>query len=138
MCSVNKGLLPWLRLGAGDALDDDAFGFEVSDAVVGGVAHEDRFLEKGDEWARGLGKPAVGGLIPVDGEVVCCVAFGAGELGVEPALEGSGGEFADGVGAGTYGCYAEIHRSGQSSIGLALTSYDLVRRDRWGALATKY
>jgi len=104
------GLLLWLEDWRRDAFDDDAFGLEVGDAVVGGVAHEDRLLEEGDEGARGLGKPAVGGLIPVDGEVVCCVAFGAGELGVEPALEGSGGEFADGVGAGTNGCYAEIHR----------------------------
>lgn len=74
------------------------------------MAHEDRLFEEGDEGARGLGKPAVGGLIPVDGQVVGGVAFGADEWRVEPALEGSGGEFADGVGAGTNSCYTEIHR----------------------------
>jgi hypothetical protein len=36
----------WLR----DAFYDDAFGFKVSDAVVGAVTHVDRFLEQGDEW----------------------------------------------------------------------------------------
>jgi len=68
-----------LDLGFDDAFDDDAFGFEVSDSVVGAVAHHDCFFEEGDERARGLGEPAVAGLIPVDGEVVGDVAFGAGE-----------------------------------------------------------
>ena len=93
-------------LGKDDALDDDAFGFEVGDAVVGGVAHEDRLLEEGDKRARGLGEPAVGGLIPVDGEIVGDIAFGTEDWCFEPTLEGAGGEFADGVGAGTDGCYA--------------------------------
>jgi hypothetical protein len=104
-----RGLSPRLRAGRCDALDDDTLGFEVSDTVVGGVAHEDRLLEEGDEGARVFREPSVRGLIPVDGEVVCCIALGTGERGVEPALEGSGGEFAYGVGAGTNGCYAEIH-----------------------------
>jgi len=99
-----------------DAFDDDAFSFEVSDAVVGGVAHVDRLFEKGDERARGVGEPTVGGLIPVDGEIVGGVTFGAGEGRFQPALEGSGGELADGVGAGADGCYAEVHRLGQGSI----------------------
>ena len=29
--------------GVGEAFDDDAFGFEVGDAVVGAVSHEDGF-----------------------------------------------------------------------------------------------
>ncbi len=70
-----------LRRGWGDTFDDNAFGFEVSDAVVGAVAHHDRFFEEGDERARGLGEPAVVGEVPVDGEVVGGVAFGAGEPG---------------------------------------------------------
>ena len=71
--------------------NDDAFGFKVSDAVVGAVAHHDGFLQERDERARGLGEPAVGGLILVDGEVVGGVAFGAGERGFEPAMKGAGG-----------------------------------------------
>ena len=108
-----------LREGLRDAFDDDAFGFEVSDAVVGAVAHVDRLLEKGDERAGGLGEPAVGGLIPVDGEVIGDIAFGTEDGCVEPALEGACGEFADGFGAGTDGCYAEVHRFGQGSIRFA-------------------
>ncbi len=98
-----------LRRGWGDAFDDDAFGFEVSDAVVGAVAHHDCLFEKGDERAGGLGEPAVVGLVPVDGEVVGGVAFGAGEGRFEPALERAGGELADGFGAGADGCDSEIH-----------------------------
>jgi hypothetical protein len=112
------GLRQILRERQGDAFDDDAFGFKVCDAVVGAVAHVDRLFEKGDERARGLGEPAVGGLIPVDGEVVGGVTFRADDRRIQPALEGAGGEFADGVGAGTDGCYAEIHRWGQGSTGV--------------------
>jgi hypothetical protein len=35
-----------IRVGSGDAFDDDAFCFEVRDAVVGAVAHHDRFLRR--------------------------------------------------------------------------------------------
>jgi hypothetical protein len=100
-----------------DAFYDDAFGFEVGDSVVGAVAHVDRLFKKGDERARGLGEPAVGGLIPVDGEVVGDVAFGTEDGRVEPALEGAGGEFAYGFGAGTNGCDTEVHGWGQGSTG---------------------
>ena len=72
-----------------DAFDDDTFGFKVGDPVIGAVAHVDRLLEEGDERARGLGEPAVVGEVPVDGEVVGGVAFGAGEGCFEPALEGA-------------------------------------------------
>lgn len=77
--------------GRGDAFDDDAFGFEVGDAMVGAVARHDRLFQEGDERAGGLGEPAVGGLVPVDGEVVGRVALGTGEWCFEPALEGAGG-----------------------------------------------
>jgi hypothetical protein len=90
--------------GCGDAFDDDAFGFEVGDAVVGAVAHHDRLFEKGDERAGGLGEPAVGGLVPVDGEVVGGVALGTGEWGLEDTGEGVYAELADGFGAGADGC----------------------------------
>jgi hypothetical protein len=93
----------------GDAFDDDAFGFEVGDAVVGAVAHVDGFAKESDEGAGGFGEPAVVGLIPVDGEVVGGVAPGAGEWLLEDAGEGAYAEFADRVGAGADGCYAEVH-----------------------------
>ena len=67
-------------------------------------------LREGDEGARALRKPVVRGLIPVDGQVVSNVALGTEEWGLKPALEGSCGESSDWVGAGTDGCYAEIHR----------------------------
>jgi hypothetical protein len=82
--------------GGGDAFYDDAFGFEVGDAMVGAVTHHDRLFQKSDERAGGFREPAVVGLIPIDGEIVGGVAFGAGERGVEPALEGAGGELANG------------------------------------------
>ena len=93
-----------------NVFDYDAFGFEVGDAVVGAVTHVDRFFQKRDERARGLGEPAVGGFVPVDGEVIGGIALGTGEGRFEPTLERSCGEFSDRVGAGTDGCYAEIHR----------------------------
>jgi hypothetical protein len=118
-------LLRWLRRGflwGGDAFDDDALGFEVRDTVFGAVAHEDRFLEESDERAGVFGEPAGGGLVPVDGEVVGGVTLGTGERSFQPAVEGSGGELADGVGAGADGCYAEIHRWGQGSTGVVVVN----------------
>jgi hypothetical protein len=91
-------------LGCGDAFDDDTFGFEVGDAVVGAVTHHDRLFEKGDEGAGGFGEPAVGGLVPVDGEVVGGVTPGAGEWLLEDTGEGAYAELADGFGAGADGC----------------------------------
>jgi len=93
------------------------------------VAHVDCFFEERDERARGLGKPAVGGLIPVDGEIVGDVAFGTEDWRVEPALEGAGGKFADGVGAGTNGCDAEVHGFGQGSTGVC--GWDLRVGSAW-------
>jgi hypothetical protein len=101
-------------MGRGDAFDDDAFGFEVGDAVVGAVTHVDRLLEESDERAGGFRKPAVGGLVPVYGQVVGGVAFGAGERRLQPALERAGGEFAHGFGAGTDGCDSQVHSVGQA------------------------
>lgn len=77
--------------------------------MVGGVTHHDRLFEKSDERAGGFGEPAVVGLIPIDGEVVGGVAFGTGERSLQPALEGAGGELADGFGAGADGGDAEVH-----------------------------
>jgi hypothetical protein len=92
-----------------NAFYDDAFGFEVGDAMVGAVTHHDRLFQKSDERAGGFREPAVVGLIPIDGEIVGGVAFGAGERGVEPALEGARGELANRFGAGTNGGDAEVH-----------------------------
>jgi hypothetical protein len=90
-CGIRAGTIGCreilLRRGWGDAFDDDAFGFEVGDAVAGAVTHHDRFFQERDERAGGLGEPAVVGLVPVDGEVVGGVALGAGERGFKPALE---------------------------------------------------
>jgi len=91
-------------LGEGDALDDDAFGFEVGDAVVGAMSHEDGFGEELDEGAGFVGEPAVDGLVVVDDEVVGCVALGADELVFEGSWEGRAFELAEWVGAGTNRC----------------------------------
>ena len=78
-------------MGKGDAFDDDALGFEVSDAVVGAVSHEDGFGEEGNEGAGVFGEPTVDGLVVVDHEVVGGVALGAEELGFEGTMEGTAG-----------------------------------------------
>ena len=96
-------------LGKDDALDDDAFGFEVGDAVVGAMSHEDGFGEELDEWAGFVGEPAVDGLVVVDHEVVGGVAFGADEWGFEGTVKGAAGQFAYGVGAGTNRCDSQGH-----------------------------
>ena len=75
--------------GVGEALDDDAFGFEVGDAVVGAMPHEDGFGEELDEGARVFGEPAVVGLVVVDHEVVGGVALGTDELVFEDAVKGA-------------------------------------------------
>ena len=84
-----------------DALDDDAFGFEVGDAVVGAVSHEDGFGEEGDEGAGVFGEPAADGLVVVDHEVVGGVALGADELGFKGSRERAAFELAEWIGAGT-------------------------------------
>ena len=75
--------------GVGEAFDDDAFGFEVGDAVVGAVSHEDGFGEELEERAGVFGEPAVVGLVVVDHEVVGGVTLGADELGFEDAVKGA-------------------------------------------------
>ena len=73
----------------GEAFDGDAFGFEVGDAVVGAVSHEDGFGEELDEWAGVVREPAVVGLVVVDQQVVGGVALWADELGFEGAVKGA-------------------------------------------------
>jgi len=96
-------------LGKDDALDNDALGFEVGDAVVGGVSHEDGFGEELDEWAGFVREPAVDGLVVVDDEVVGGVTFGADELGFEGSWEGRAFELAEWVGAGANRCNSKGH-----------------------------
>ena len=91
-------------MGKGDAFDDDALGFEVSDAVVGAVSHEDGFGEEGNEGAGVFGEPTVDGLVVIGDEVVGDVTFGADELGFEGSREGTALEFAEWVGTGTNRC----------------------------------
>ena len=75
--------------GMREAFDDDPFGFEVGDAVVGAVSHEDGFGEEFDERVGVLGEPAIVRLIVVDHEVVGGVALGADELVFEGAVKGA-------------------------------------------------
>ena len=63
------------------------FAFEVGDAVVGAVSHEDGFGEEFDERVDS-GQPAIVRLIVVDHEVVGGVALGADELVFEGAVKG--------------------------------------------------
>ena len=96
-------------LGKDEALDDDAFGFEVCDAVVGAVSHEDGLGEELDEWAGFIGEPAVHGLVVVDDEVVGGVTLGADELVFEGSWERAALELAEWVGAGTDCCDSKGH-----------------------------
>jgi hypothetical protein len=91
----------------------------MSHSVVGAVAHHDRFFQERDERARGLGEPAVRGLIPIDGEVVGGVALGAGEGRLQPAVEGAIRQLADGFGAGADGCDSQVHLLDRLSPGTA-------------------
>ena len=109
----SAGLFRWV----GEAFDDDAGGFEVGDAVVGAVAHEDGLAEESDEGAGFVGEPAAVGLVEVDDEVVGDVAFGTEDGGFEGAVEGGGREFADGVGSGADGCDGEGHLCCQAITG---------------------
>ncbi len=70
-----------------ESFGDDAVGFEVGDAVVGAVSHEDGFGEELDERAGFVGEPAVVGLVVVDHEDVGGVALLADELGFEGAVK---------------------------------------------------
>jgi hypothetical protein len=112
--------------GRWEAFDDDAGGFEVSDPMVGAVAHEDGLAEEGDEGAGFVVEPAAVGLFEVDDEVVGDVALGAEDGGFEGAVEGGRGQFADGVGAGADGCDGEGHLSSQAiTLGKGLSTADL-------------
>ena len=63
----------------------------MGDAVIVGVAHEDGFFEHEDEGAGGLREETRSRFSVVGDEVVGDVAFGAGELVFEGAVEGAGG-----------------------------------------------
>lgn len=105
----------------GHAFDDDACGFEVGDAVVGAVSHEDGFGQELDEGAGVFRKPSSGGLIPIDDEAVGGVALGADQLGFERTGKGTAGEFAYRVGARSDGCNPQIHCS-EAITGIAVRS----------------
>lgn len=102
------------------------------------MSHEDGLGEELDEGTRLFWEPAVGGLIVVDHEVVRGVTFGADERSFEGAVEAAAGEFAYGVGAGTYRCNPEVHcssgyhRAGTISVGHTMMSFPpfrLIGRD---------
>jgi hypothetical protein len=115
-----------LWLGRWEAFDDDAGGFEVSDPMVGAVAHEDGLAEEGDEGSGFVVEPAAVGLFEVDDEVVSDVALGAEDGGFEGAMEGGRGQFTDRVGAGADGCDGEGHLLFQAiTLGKGFSSADL-------------
>jgi hypothetical protein len=101
----------WLFLRRGEAADDNSGGLEVGDAMIRAVTHEDCLAEKGNKRARFVVEPAAVGLIEVDDEVVGNIALGAQDRRLQGAVERSDRQFADGVGAGSNGCYGEGHLS---------------------------
>lgn len=58
------------------------------------MSHEDGLGEELDERAGLVREPAVGGLVPVDDEVVGGVALGADEWGLERAMKRAARQFA--------------------------------------------
>ena len=83
--------------------DDYAVGFEVGDAVVGGVAEHDGLAEHLEVAARVVGEVAGDGVVVGEDEDVGGLALGAVDGVLEPAVEGGGWERGGGVGAGTDG-----------------------------------
>ncbi len=90
-------------VGAGVAGDDYAVGFEVGDAVVGGVAEHDGFAKHLEMAAGFVFEVAGDGVVVVEDEYVGGLAFGAVDGVLEPAVEGGGRERGGGVGAGSDG-----------------------------------
>jgi hypothetical protein len=110
MCWVELCLVRTrLRLGKGEAFNDNPSSLEVGDAVVGAMPHKNRFTEQGDEWTRVIEKETVGGLFKVDDEIVGDIAFRAYEGRFERAMERGYGEFAYWLGARAYGCDGQGH-----------------------------
>ena len=60
-----------------EAFDYYAGGFEVGHLVVGAMSLEDGLAKEGYKGTGLVGEPPVGGLVPVDDQVVRHVAFGA-------------------------------------------------------------
>jgi len=79
--------------------DDYAVGFEVGDAVVGGVAEHDGFAEHLEVAAGIFCEVAADGVVVGADEHVGSFAFGAIDGVLEPAVEGGGREWGGGVGA---------------------------------------
>jgi hypothetical protein len=91
------------RLEGGVAGDDYAVGFEVGDAVVGGVTEHDGLAEHLEMAAGFVGEVAADGVVVVEDEDVGGLALGAVDGVLEPAVEGGGREWGGGVGAGADG-----------------------------------
>lgn len=133
----------WTR--RGKAFDHYASGFEVVDLMVGAVSHEDGLAEESDESTGLVGEPPVGGLVPVDDQVVSRVAFGAENRRFQPAWEGVERQFAHGVGAGTNRCNLQVHLFRRLSPGLSRERTgglrfmdDSLRLNADGALVDRY
>ena len=97
--AVGLGGVAW----GGVAGDDYAVGFEVGDAVVGGVAEHDGLAEHLEVAAGFVGEVAADGVVVVEDEDVGGLALGAVDGVLQPAVEGGGREWGGGVGAGTDG-----------------------------------
>ena len=90
--------------------DDYAVGFEVGDAVVGGVAEHDGLAQHLKMAAGFVGEVAADGVVVVEDEGVGGLALGAIDGVLEPAVEGGGRERGGGVGAGADG--GDDHKAG--------------------------
>ena len=91
------------RLGRCVAGDDHAVGFEVGDAVVGGVPEHHGFAEYLEVAAGVVGEVAADGVVIGEDEDVRGFALGAVDGVLQPAMEGGGRKRGGGVGAGTDG-----------------------------------
>src|ERR1700678_4433266 len=89
--------------------DYDSSGFKVRHLMVSAVSHEDGLTEEGDEGAGLIREPSIGGLVPIDDQVVGHIAFGAEKRCFQPAWERAERQFAYGVGAGTDRCDLQVH-----------------------------
>ena len=90
--------------------DDYTVGFEVGDAVVGGVAEHDGLAEHLEMAARFVGEVAADGVVVVEDEDVGGLALGAVDGVLQPAMKGGGREWGGWVGAGADG--GDDHRAG--------------------------
>ena len=94
---------PGRFVSGGNALDHNAGGLEVGDAVIVAVAHVDGLGEQADERAGGLREPPVCCFVPIHDQIVSDAAAGAKNRRVELSLERVDRQLAERLGAGADG-----------------------------------